>query len=242
MCRRARLRPAFSSTPLRSSNCSVAGSTYNRAELENLQAKVFPAVDDAIRRQYLANAGDLEGKDIILRKVLHQLVSGILQLDARHAPFTVRYLEETFTHAVQLASGKSFLLGGVVDRVDETGGLPRILDYKTGNVNTSAPKQPELLFTNPKKKEQFQAAFYAWLYARVSGHTSVLSGLILARQMQDGIFYLNGGEPLDASRLQEYEDRLRMLLEEIADPKIPFSQTEDADRCTYCPFKEMCGR
>ena len=41
---------------------------------------------------------------------------------------------------------------------------------------------------------------------------------------------------------EEFEKGLRGLLEEIVDPLIPFDQTEDKKKCTYCAYKELCGR
>jgi len=41
---------------------------------------------------------------------------------------------------------------------------------------------------------------------------------------------------------EEFEQGLRELLEEIIDPLIPFDQTEDKKKCTFCAYKELCGR
>ena len=40
----------------------------------------------------------------------------------------------------------------------------------------------------------------------------------------------------------EYEDKFRILLEEIFDPTIPFKQCSSAKKCEYCSFKNICGR
>ena len=41
---------------------------------------------------------------------------------------------------------------------------------------------------------------------------------------------------------EEFRTRLQALLEEIFNPDLSFSQTEEEDRCTYCDFKEICKR
>ena len=38
----------------------------------------------------------------------------------------------------------------------------------------------------------------------------------------------------------EYWELLNGLVCEIFDERIPFSQTQDTERCTYCPFKQLC--
>jgi hypothetical protein len=35
---------------------------------------------------------------------------------------------------------------------------------------------------------------------------------------------------------------LKGLLEEMYDPEVPFSQTDDLKKCEYCAYKEICGR
>ena len=43
--------------------------------------------------------------------------------------------------------------------------------------------------------------------------------------------------------LESFGKELRDLFSEIVDPNIPFSQCEDVDTCTYCPFKStICNR
>jgi hypothetical protein len=40
----------------------------------------------------------------------------------------------------------------------------------------------------------------------------------------------------------EFELGLSGLLAEIFNPEIPFDQTEDEKKCTFCAYKEICGR
>ena len=218
------------------------GRRYGTEELDALLEQVPAAVHAAIRTCTHTTAEALEGKDIILRNVLVHLVRRIVQLDQHQVPFTIGHLERTFVHEVSLASGLSVRVGGKVDRIDEWQGNPRILDYKTGHVDIAQAKSVTDLFTNEKYKEQFQAFFYAWLFARTSGKHSVRTGLVVARKLDDGIQYLNGGEPLDAAQLEEFESHLVRTIEEIYHPEKNFTRTEDITRCRYCAFREICQR
>ena len=40
----------------------------------------------------------------------------------------------------------------------------------------------------------------------------------------------------------EFRERLQVLLEDIFNPEIPFTQTEIVEKCTYCDFKTLCKR
>jgi CRISPR/Cas system-associated exonuclease Cas4 (RecB family) len=54
---------------------------------------------------------------------------------------------------------------------------------------------------------------------------------------------LNNSEVHDYREFaEEFEQGLRGLLEEIVNPLVPFDQTEDKKKCTYCAYKELCGR
>jgi hypothetical protein len=54
---------------------------------------------------------------------------------------------------------------------------------------------------------------------------------------------------LDESEVTDYrdyavgfEEGLRGLLEEIMDPLVPFDQTDEKKKCSFCAYKELCGR
>ena len=38
------------------------------------------------------------------------------------------------------------------------------------------------------------------------------------------------------------QDRLRDLLAEMADPALPVRRTQDRTTCSYCDFRNICGR
>ena len=60
--------------------------------------------------------------------------------------------------------------------------------------------------------------------------------------MSDGMIMLNDDQPFSAEQFQEFETGLKELISSIFNPEIPFTQTDDETRCTYCAFKEICGR
>ena len=223
-------------------NLYVEGVTYSQSRVEELAKAAPAAVDRAIKEKYNTHADKLEGKNIVLRNVLAHLVVEILNQDSRQAPFSVLHLEKNFIHPFPVSGGNEINIGGVVDRIDEKGGAIRILDYKTGKVEWKKVKAMADLFSEPKHKEQLQTWLYAWLYSQVSGHSGIRSGLVVARELGEGVKYVNDGNVFSAEQLGEFETHLRTLLDEIYNPAIPFKQTEDEQRCRYCSFKEICTR
>ena len=50
--------------------------------------------------------------------------------------------------------------------------------------------------------------------------------------------FLENADPL----LPEFQRHLKMLLEEIFDPAIPFDQTKDLEFCKLCSYQHICYR
>jgi len=218
------------------------GIAYTPDSMEELVKSAPAAVDRAIKEQYNTPADKLEGKNIVLRNVLAHLVTEIVKQDSKQAPFSVLHLEKNFIFPFKISGDLAVNMGGVVDRIDEKGGSIRILDYKTGKVEWKKVKSIDDLFSEAKNKEQLQTWIYGWLYGKVSGNTAIRAGLVVARELGEGVKYVNEGHAFSAEQLNEFEARLRTLVEEIYDPDKPFVQTEDIKRCNYCAFREICTR
>jgi hypothetical protein len=41
---------------------------------------------------------------------------------------------------------------------------------------------------------------------------------------------------------EEFMAELQKTIDEIFDKDIPFTHTEDCDRCTFCDYRQICGR
>jgi RecB family exonuclease len=218
-------------------------------ELNNLTESVFaqiekkipPAVDLAIKEEFTGN-DLLEGKNILLRHVIVELVQKILKIDKKDLPVVIRFLEERFFLPLELDENKTVLLYGIIDRIDEAGGITRIIDYKTGKVESANPESMEQVFHDPKFKEQFQTYFYSYLYWKQSFQKPVKAGVLAIKNLSDGIKFLNKGEVISAEQFKEFEDNLVLLVSEIMNPEKTFNQTAEPERCKYCAYKEICER
>jgi CRISPR/Cas system-associated exonuclease Cas4 (RecB family) len=42
--------------------------------------------------------------------------------------------------------------------------------------------------------------------------------------------------------LDEFEARLKEMLGEVFNSKVPFNQTQNTDICKFCSFKDICHR
>ncbi len=210
-------------------------------EFSGIRPRVLEAVHAAIKDKFV-DPSELEGKNILLRNVIVELVHQILSLDEKDAPIHVLQLEETFTLPFAISETKTVILKGVIDRVDQREDAIRVIDYKTGKVKFRKVNEPEDLFIDSAHKEQFQTMLYAYHISKKFHGRPVKVGLITLREMSGGVKMINKGEPLDAHQLAEFEVGLRGMINRIFDPSQPFVQTDDHSQCTYCAFKDLCAR
>lgn len=209
--------------------------------LAQLRTKTEAALQQALSDEYVS-AASLEGKNILLGNVIRELIAKILVADKEDAPFHLLALEMEVNEEFVIDPERKIILHGFIDRLDETPIGLRIIDYKTGNVEKKKPKAIANLFSDPKYKEQFQAMLYAYVISTKEQVKTIRSGLFTLKDMADGLWYLQDGEPFTQLQFLEFETELRNLMATIFNPAIPFTQTEDEKRCVYCPYKEICNR
>ena len=195
---------------------------------------------EAIRQEF-GEVNALEGKNILMRNVITELIRKVLEYDSREL-FSIKYLEEEFFLPVELGNGKEVNLYGIIDRVDLARDIYRIVDYKTGAPDSKIARDIESLFTSPDFKEQFQAFFYALLLRKRVSNQPIKAGLLRLRKISEGIGFINDGNVITNEQFDEFMAHTRKLLMEIFDASIPFSQTADEKRCLYCAYKDICNR
>jgi ATP-dependent helicase/DNAse subunit B len=141
-----------------------------------------------------------------------------------------------------------FKLQGTIDRIDEIDAQIRIIDYKTGKTKRKASNVEDLF-----KREYFNrnnAVFQLLFYAMVFDHekaTDTYPGLYFTRELFKDVFDWHveiNRFPVES--FYEYKtvylEHLKILLDEIVNPEIAFSQTKDDKFCQTCPYNQICRR
>lgn len=144
-----------------------------------------------------------------------------------------------------------------IDRIDEipgTGRTLRFIDYKTGKEDSTS-STIDALFTNPTKSAIFQLFTYSLAYHDLVDSQAHIQPFIYSFPL----LVTKGLKPISIGRnnlvmslddpgvsgkplLEEFRDGFTRLIKEIFNPDIPFTQTEDDERCKYCAFLQICGR
>ncbi|MEM6803967.1 MAG: PD-(D/E)XK nuclease family protein, partial [Bacteroidota bacterium] len=133
-------------------------------------------------------------------------------------------------------------ISGSLDRVDKLLDTQtvRILDYKTGKVALKHGTDMDRIFSDSQHKEMFQGYLYAWLYKSMSPEARVKVGYYTARHLSDGIQFLQRGADITEAELEAFEKNLQILVEDMFN--LPYTQTEDVNKCSYCPYNAICNR
>jgi hypothetical protein len=225
--------------------------------IDRLLPQVPAAVDRAFRELYKKQEGEellLTGQLQIAREVLAKYIEAILNYDKKNGDFRVIGLEkELIAHlSIETQEGtKAIELGGVIDRVDIKDGVVRLLDYKTGKDTKKIPSLGSLFDRDDKKRNKagMQTFLYAFFYQyqNPDNQLPLKPGIMNIKEIYSEDF--NPFLQLEDSEVTDYrdfaagfEEGLRGLLEEIMDPLVPFDQTDDKKKCSYCAYKELCGR
>lgn len=223
---------------------------------------VFPAIEKGVRKFYhLEDNADtkLSGQMAIVRDVLQKYIQRLLEIDEQAAPFQILSMEKSHQAKFQIDTTKGKVevgLEGYIDRVDEQQGTVRLIDYKSGGDKKVFASIDSLFDREDKNRNKaaMQTMYYGLLYQSMHPENSkpLKPALFNFKEIYNEDFnpYLQLKEPkgkaveIDDYRTYSliYEIGLKGLLEEMYDPRVPFSQTEDWDKCKYCAYKEICGR
>jgi len=123
-------------------------------------------------------------------------------------------------------------IGGSVDRIESRNGKIRIVDYKTGKVdknNMQLSKWNDLT-KDIKNDKIIQVLAYAFMYGPQTNGRQMEVGIVSFKNMKSGFLaFVYKEEGLETSVLnvgisENYISQLVLLLNEILDPNIPFTE------------------
>ena len=237
--------------------------TITAADLEQLlktKVDIVRAVDYAIRTELFQIRDpqadfkmELNGLQLINREVIIHYLQQLIDIDRQLTPFTIINLEGDVVATLK-TDYLTTTIGGRIDRLDMIhdvqGEHIRVIDYKTGSFNPRPLNDVDAIFSQDGLKNHSDYYLQTLLYA-----------LIVKKQHQDKpvapalLFIQHAGKdnynPIlkfgkDAiDDVAPYTDRFRQLLLEVVnkmfDPSEPFVPTTDRDRCSNCPYKNLCS-
>ena len=197
----------------------------------------------------------------IYRGVIISYLKKLLQMDLSLTPFRILAMEKSVEQEVVFnVDGKSHTLtiGGYVDRLDEVeegnGKVIRVVDYKTGRKPQTAVAAFEDIFSGDKVTKN-HADYYlqTFLYAAIVRDSlkwnkqklPVSPALLFIQQASaeenDPVLRVGKERIHDiAVYHNDFWAHLKALLSEIFNKERAFMPTKDRERCTRCPYRQVC--
>ena len=233
---------------------------------DNIRQRVEKAYRDELK---LKPGVPLSGLSRIYCQTIERYARELLEWDSAHAAsFSYAASESEVYAAFTLPSGETAYLGGIIDRIDQVDGKYRVVDYKTGNASLTISKPQKKVvdfrweerLKDPKNKAILQTLIYCAGLAQTYKldesmiHPAIFrfkgyDGLVTKQKKYDPLLTFPIGEKQSkvAAPYTEVKESFEALLvdellAELYDTNKPFTQTEDAEQCAYCPFALSCGR
>ena len=225
-----------------------------KADLEMMlktRVDIDRAVDEAMQKE-IKQSTDLSGLQIINREVIIHYLRHLLEIDCQLAPFSIIGLE-CDVKGTLVTPHITTTIGGRIDRLDRiiknNEERIRVIDYKTGGFQPKALACVEDIFKQESLKNHSDYYLQTFLYATLvkSDYPQTpVSPALLFIQHAGGKDYdptlCFGKQPI--IDVQDYSDRFIELLRDTVDKMfnsdIPFSATDDRDRCSTCPYHLLC--
>ena len=234
---------------------TVSGGILTRKYLEGLLKGNAIRAEVRKRMLYKLKAFEVTGRNIIFEEMIGRFVRKIIERDIELLDRYGRdYMEILGRELPVEAEICGFRFKGKIDRLDSV--LPdevRVVDYKTGLVldedfqisDGNAAKIVEMIFDGKGEKRP-ETALQFFIYDRLIDAHPLLRGRPVCNSVyQPARLHTHPVESVALSPhfLALMEERLKVLLEEIVNPEIPFRRSSSVHgTCDYCPFKTLCGK
>ncbi|MDX1470876.1 MAG: PD-(D/E)XK nuclease family protein, partial [Flavobacteriaceae bacterium] len=211
--------------------------------LKEMLVKVPRLVKNSFEREY--QGGNLnQGKNLIVFEVCKRYITNYIEKEISLVKsgndIIILGLEKQIKTQLPLPElDFPVFLKGTIDRLDVYNGTKRIIDYKTGNVNSSDLTicDWEDLNTDYKRYSKcFQILSYAYLLNSHEPIERIEGGIISLKNLQDNPFMKFGIKESTRSRSQDnditpdtlksFQTQLKKLILEIFNPELDFIEKE----------------
>lgn len=199
--------------------------------LEQFQNKIEDLVKVEFEKNFAKNEY-LTGQNRLLfetaKSSLHQFIS-IEKQKANKQNFQIIAVEQNVQTTLS-----NFLypvkLKGQIDRIDKLDGKLRIVDLKTGFVDSKQLQFDDFeeIITDEEKSKVFQTLFYAYIYSKNHIINDMEAGIISFKNLKNWFLQVKHGRntAIDTEFLNKFENVLLRLINEILDPNLPFIEKE----------------
>jgi len=211
--------------------------------VQNIEA-VATLVDDEVMRQFITvyKEGEIKkGRNLLAFEVAKRNVHNFLKQEkaaiAGGDAVKVLCLEEKFSRVLEDDRLPYLVtISGNIDRIEERNGRIRITDYKTGKVEKGnvVLKNWDGLTADIKNDKIIQLLCYVFMYQPEAKGMEIEAGIISFKNMKAGFMGFNFKDGFDKSAavldvvddavLDEFKSQLIVLINQILNPELPFTE------------------
>jgi hypothetical protein len=199
----------------------------------------IPRIDDEVLKQFrlVYREGEIrKGRNLLAFEVAKRNVLNFLRYELQELEndeVTILALETTFERTLNHpALPFPVKIRGNVDRIEQRNGTIRIVDYKTGKVELRdvSLKEWDGLVSDIKNEKIIQVLAYGFMYAELAAGLPLEVGIISFKNMKNGFLPFSIKEEkasvslLSDVIIEQYINQLVVLLNEILDETIPFTE------------------
>ena len=201
---------------------------------------LFPRIEAEVLNQFklIYKEGDIQkGRNLLVFEVAKRNIFNFLNVELKGLEggdeVRILFLEERFERIFEHPELPfPVLIGGEVDRIEERDGKIRIIDYKTGKVESASVtlKKWTDLTKEIKSDKIIQILAYAFMFEHHAKGKEMEVGIISFKNLKNGFLpfkFKEGKEEttvVDATILDSYLTELVVLLKEILDVNVPFEE------------------
>jgi len=227
-----------------------------KVDIENSKNKILDIFNNKISTEF-ENLNTETGRGLITKKILEQYIKNFIKAEIEYLDNKQCFilgLEEELSRKISFTFENKPLeinFRGSADRIDMHNNTIRIVDYKTGKVDSKdlsiyeyrGQDKWENMFTD-KYDKAFQLMMYAWMYWEKKESGAFLQSGISALKNNSEYYPLELYKQYTISEenIIRFEADLKQLIEELLDSEIPFIQRDNDRICNNCEFKGVCGR
>lgn len=213
------------------------GKVLSQECIKKMLLRVEMLVKDNFEKVYI-NGDISKGKNKLIFEVSRKQVNRFLKQELEEIKegkqIKIIALEEKLSAGIVVENlNFPVKLHGIIDRIDQVDGVTRIIDYKTGLVESGQLRMTDFskMSDDYKYTKALQVMLYAHLYIEETNFDSsqpIEAGIISFKNLNNGFLKMNFAEGRGKNHLinkdimNEFLVELKRILSEILNPEIPF--------------------
>ncbi|SKB50485.1 PD-(D/E)XK nuclease superfamily protein [Salegentibacter holothuriorum] len=211
-------------------------------DIKAFKAKIEEEITFQFKKSYM-NGPVNQGKNLLIFEVAKRYLRNFLNLELdrlKTEEIKILKIEENLRSEINI--GKldfPIFMRGKVDRVENTNGITRIIDYKTGKVT-----QDKIEIVDwedlASDYDKYSKSFQVLAYTKMIQDQNLLdfpveAGIISFKNLKSGFLKFgkkdkprtkNKETAINKETLDAFEIELKKLITEICDPEVPFTEKE----------------